>query len=670
MGKPRALTQKSPPTDYQLAKEIFGRWMELPAKERGPYIESLDEAHRHVIPIVIEMLQGHELADAQDFLNSTPMGNRNLASFSGLDDLPDLNPGSLIDDFEIRTLLGSGAFGRVYLARQLTLDRLVALKACGLVGSEARVLAKLEHPAVVQVFAEATLVERRLKLICMQFVDGTDLAKLLKLLSHFSREARQRLNGADILTLIEESIKGREGVWNPALALARDRFSALSFQEVVAFIGRQVAEALAFAHSREVLHLDVKPGNILISRFGHVYLSDFNVSRDAVMEQSGLSNERGGTPEYMAPEHMRAFESGSLADIDRRADLFSLGAVLYELLEGHRFDPDKTDDEHLSSKELPRDFEAPVLPLIMKCLTKEREKRVPNAETLVMHFDSFSTFKKIQSKLPALGVIMRFTLRLPAVALLVIPSLPQMLGTLTTTAYSLLRPGHLLPVEKRYILFEQARSYTTISYPLGYFLGFLVFWPVVKAVNRRKGIFDFATFNSEELRDLRKRALRLPIWRAAVNLSMWFPALPIFVLSSHRLVGYWDPRGYGHFVMSMIFALVISIVYSALFNMYASLRMFYPRLLASEPKLRQTILNETKILDPLMRWCPLLALIVPSMAALLFLGVGPGELSESRFRYFQTLLGAMIIFGGFGFAWTIHMVQRLRRVLEALRGNL
>src|SRR5688572_5977428 len=93
-----------------------------------------------------------------------------------------LLPGAKVDDFEVVRLLGRGAFGHVYLARQLSLDRLVALKISANRGSEGRTMARLEHQHIVQVFAEKVDPDFNQRLLCMQLVPGIGLDKLILLL--------------------------------------------------------------------------------------------------------------------------------------------------------------------------------------------------------------------------------------------------------------------------------------------------------------------------------------------------------------------------------------------------------------------------------------------------------------------------------------------------------
>src|SRR6185503_924491 len=99
------------------------------------------------------------------------------------DDMPmALLPGAKVDDFEIVRLLGRGAFGHVYLARQMTLDRLVALKISANRGSEGRTMARLEHQHIVQVFSEKVDPDFNQRLLCMQLVPGIGLDKLIGML--------------------------------------------------------------------------------------------------------------------------------------------------------------------------------------------------------------------------------------------------------------------------------------------------------------------------------------------------------------------------------------------------------------------------------------------------------------------------------------------------------
>src|SRR5439155_23321814 len=107
--------------------------------------------------------------------------------------------------------------------------------------------------------------------------------------------------------------------------------------EAACWLIRKTALALAHAHHQNVLHRDVKPGNVLLDRYGRPMLADFNVSLDPQRKAGARGEIFGGTLDYMAPEHIDAFNPikgvGPEA-VDRRSDIYGLGLILYELLTG------------------------------------------------------------------------------------------------------------------------------------------------------------------------------------------------------------------------------------------------------------------------------------------------------------------------------------------------
>lgn len=198
---------------------------------------------------------------------------------------------------EILEQIGHGGMGVVYKARQVELDRVVALKIIrpGIGGGanfeerfqrEARALATLNHPNIITVFDFGR--KDGLFYFIMEYVDGTNLRHL-------------------------------------------ERSGELSPQEALQIVP-QICEALQYAHDNGIVHRDIKPENILINAAGDVRIADFGLAKLA-----GAKNDAPltgtwqvmGTPHYMAPEQ---FEKP--ASVDHRADIFSLGVVIYELLTG------------------------------------------------------------------------------------------------------------------------------------------------------------------------------------------------------------------------------------------------------------------------------------------------------------------------------------------------
>jgi predicted Ser/Thr protein kinase len=212
----------------------------------------------------------------------------------------DVRTGTLLAGFRVESLLGEGAMGAVYLAAETTSGRRVALKllAPELARDErfrrrflreTELATSLDHPHIVTTLASGE--EGGTLYLAMAYVEGSDLRELLR----------------------------REGRLEPKRALD---------------LIEQVADALDAAHAAELVHRDVKPGNILVAdgRDGeHAYVCDFGLARH-VSSVSSLTGERGfvGTIDYVPPEQI---EGGT---IDGRADVYSLGCVLYECLAGAR----------------------------------------------------------------------------------------------------------------------------------------------------------------------------------------------------------------------------------------------------------------------------------------------------------------------------------------------
>ncbi|QRK04692.1 protein kinase [Archangium violaceum] len=207
-----------------------------------------------------------------------------------------LNPGDVLEGkWRLEELLGAGGMGQVYRARDLALERPVAIKllhealcedpeSVARFEREARAMARLEHPHITPIYAVGQ--EGGRPFIVMKHLEGMTLARYLR------------------------SVPG-----------------PLPVPEVLA-LARQLCAGLDFIHQRGCVHRDIKPGNIFLSTGGHATLLDFGILWEHRGEEATRSGSRLGTPSYMAPEQARGEQ------VDGRADLFSLGLVLLEMSTG------------------------------------------------------------------------------------------------------------------------------------------------------------------------------------------------------------------------------------------------------------------------------------------------------------------------------------------------
>src|SRR5271165_2520595 len=284
-----------------------------------------------------------------------------------------LTPGTHVGPYEVVALLGAGGMAEVYRAKDTRLGRDVAIKvvseALGGDGAflerferEAKLAGSLAHPNVVALHD-------------VGFHDGKP---------YFVTELLQG-----------ESL--RERLAKGSIPLAK----ALEW-------AAQMAQGLAAAHEQGIVHRDLKPENVFITRDGHVKLLDFGIAKlveavqgasphglmDETAAPSGSSTGTGmvlGTPGYMSPEQVRG------DPLDARTDFFILGAVLYEMLSGHRAFPAGVVVEsgyailHDEPEPLPSTVPPQMAQVVHRCLEKDPARRFHSAQDLAFHLELLRT---------------------------------------------------------------------------------------------------------------------------------------------------------------------------------------------------------------------------------------------------------------------------------------
>ena len=331
-------------------------------------------------------LQTYELLDAPTVRQAIPsigsadpepllddMGTRKIDMKVAIGDLRDSDPqvadrleaamaemptaGDEFLGFRLVLELGRGAFGRVFLAHQISLaERPVALKITADLNGESQRLARLQHTNIVPIYSEHR--NGSLHAVCMPYFGSTTLSDVCKALrpggilptsgkhlisTLLNRQSTVRSNHDSHHSHSHDS--HHEAVPQPISAIpllpggsaSLTKIEEMSYVDAVLWIGARLADGLAHAHERGIIHRDLKPANVLLCDDGQPMLLDFNLAEDLKNRTEAAVAHAGGTLPYMAPEQLIVYRDG-FGHGDGRGDVYALGLILFHLLTGqHAF---------------------------------------------------------------------------------------------------------------------------------------------------------------------------------------------------------------------------------------------------------------------------------------------------------------------------------------------
>lgn len=384
--------------DHALA-DVLDQYVQALERGAAPSLAELQAAHPELADVLPEYVEGVQAVHAA------------LGSVGEAAGPPLLPERKQLGDFRIVGELGRGGMGVVYEARQLSLNRRVALKVLPFAAvlderqisrfrTEAQAAAGLHHPHIVPVFAVGQ--ERGLHYYAMQLIEGQSVAQALAELRQKETEPAPVAQGAETDAIAGAattvSLRGSESV------------RSAEYFRTVAQLGVQAAEALHHAHQFGVIHRDVKPSNLLLDRQGKLWVTDFGLARIQSNASVTLSGDIVGTLRYMSPEQAQ----GRADLVDGRTDVYSLGATLYELATlrpAHPGEDPQSLARWIAQQEptpparlnpaIPADLET----IILRAMGKNREDRYATAQQLADDLQRFLEGRPTLARRP--GVVDR-----------------------------------------------------------------------------------------------------------------------------------------------------------------------------------------------------------------------------------------------------------------------
>lgn len=318
--------------------------------------------------------------------------------------------GQKLGDFEILKMIGQGGMGAVFLAKQVSLDREVALKVISSVGGaqaknldrfkrESKVLAQISHPNIVPIYEVGQ--QGPYSYFVMQYIDGVSLDKILSSI----RNAKTGDKASAVMSKCLETHKATYGDKHQdtkGTTAEIDTDYIINISKIII----SMASALDYAHKKGILHRDVKPSNILIDSDGTAKLVDFGLARTETQQSITITGEFFGTPSYVSPEQIRKPDT-----VDCRSDVFSLAAAYYECLTLHTpFGGDTINEtltQVISCEAVPPKKYCPRLStdfntVLLHALEKLPEDRYQTADNFANDIENLLEFKPITAKRPSI----------------------------------------------------------------------------------------------------------------------------------------------------------------------------------------------------------------------------------------------------------------------------
>ncbi|MFC1758438.1 serine/threonine-protein kinase [Planctomycetota bacterium] len=585
--------------------------------------------------------------------------------------------GDSIDDFDLLLLLGSGSFARVFLARQRSLERLVALKISKDVGSEPRTLAQLDHPNIVRVFDVRSCRQPVARLLYMELVPGGTLQDVIQELKGKATDER---TGRFILDVVDSNLAG-SSVAPPEGSEIRRALASASWHRAVCLIGVRLANGLAYAHEKGVLHRDIKPANVLLTPEGSPKLADFNISFQGGRADENPEDAFGGSMVYMSPEQLAACHptlGGSPAKVRHPSDIYSLGVLLWELATGERpFDDvaipstgwalsiqrmiderNNVDLEERIAKLSPRLPESltQVLRRSLQAAPADRYQSATQMTTALNLCLHPRCWKLLQ---PPRSWITNLPCRFPVMAILLATLIPSVFAAIFNFIYNDGMIDESLGDSGRRILMQVQSVINLIAFPIGMSL-------VVWVAKLETSLLRKPPSTERSTEPARANLFRLGSVMALIAVSLWVAAGFAYPISFEFLIEGGVPgHVYVHFILSLALCGILAGTYPFFLVTAVNIRWILPELirreLVSGP--RQEDVSRLRTVN---RRFVVLTALVPLLGILLIL-IARQSSTDSLPQRDMIIASLTGIIGFAGMFWVHREIDEDLAALEQLR---
>ncbi|MBF6128857.1 serine/threonine-protein kinase [Nocardia brasiliensis] len=583
-----------------LGKRIAEYRKEFPEVEQSPDLADLvcaefSARRRHApLPVAEFIAEYPEFADeirerlaAFDTDEGTADGGA-AESAAAVAALAALAPGRRIDDFDLLTDLGAGVLGRVFLARQRSMQRLVAVRLSAGRASAPQTMAQLDHAHIVRVFDQRVLLEAATpRLVYMQYLPGGTALGVLE-----QRRRDPESDGGTVLLRAVDAAMEAKGEIRPSDSSVRAEIAALSWPETVAWVGRRLADALDHAAHLGVLHHDIKPANVLFTAEGVPKLADF------ALRDSGATNHaelEADSLRYRSPEQLARLLDPAAPAPGTRSDLYSLGLLLWEMLTGaHPFDdqpeaaearPDaltrmlearRAGIPDSALAQLPADTPAALRRVLLDCLRAEPKRRWRNGAELAGQLD-LCLDARARDLVDPPPTSLRFRARgwlIPVAALCV--GVPNVLASWYNIQLNQSLIIDRLAAADQQKFFTVGLINNLISFPLAAVL--------LIALSRRPLTVSFRLargreYSARTLAKARRDTLLLGDWAVLVPFAMWVIAGVAWPLALAASGVSLPPGTFLHFFAAQLVCAAIALAYPFFPAMLFAVRVVYPQLL-------------------------------------------------------------------------------------------